>query len=265
MSGAHATRTILSYQLRNVVRGRAVLGYALFFAAVAFGLLRFAGGLERALPSLASVVLLAVPLVSVVVATVAVYEGRDFAELVLSHPVGRTPLFVGQWLGVTLPLAGAFALGAGVPLAMGGVPPTAWGAVGLILASGVLLTAVFTALAFLVAVRVADPTRGLGMALLLWLGLTVVYDGLVLLAAGAFAAYPLERAMLAMMLANPVDLARVVVLMALDASALMGYTGAIFQRFFGSAPGLAVSFISLASWVALPLLLAARRFRRKDL
>lgn len=265
MTAAGATRTILRYQLRNVVRGRAVVGYALFFAAVGFGLLRFAGGLERALPSLASVVLLAVPLVSVVVATVAVYEGRDFAELVLSHPVGRAPLFVGQWLGVTLPLAGAFAVGAGLPLAVFGVPSASWGAVGLLFSTGVLLTAVFTALAFLVAVWVADPTRGLGVALLLWLGLTVLYDGLVLLAAGAFIQHPLERPMLVLMLLNPVDLARVLVLMALDASALMGYTGAVFQRFFGSVPGLAVSFASLAAWIAFPFLLAARRFARKDL
>lgn len=265
MNGADATRIILRYQLRNVVRGRAVLGYAVFFAAVAFGLLRFAGGLERALPSLASVVLLAVPLVSIVIATISVYEGRDFAELVLSHPVGRGPLVLGQWLGVTLPLAGAFTLGAGLPLVVAGVPAAAWPAVTLVLASGVLLTGVFTALAFLVAVWVADPTKGLGVALVLWLGLTVVYDGLVLLAAGVFVQHPLERAMLVLMMANPVDLARVLVLMALDASALMGYTGAVFQRFFGSAPGLALSFASLAAWIALPFLLAARRFRRKDL
>lgn len=256
---------ILRYQLRNVVRGRAVLGYALFFAAVTLGLLRFGGGLERALPSLASVVLLAVPLVSMVVGTIFVYEGRDFAELVLSHPVGRRPLFAGLWLGVTLPLAGAFLLGSGVPLLLNGVPGDALLAVGLVLGAGVLLTAVFSALAFLVAVWIADPARGLGVALLVWLGLTVIYDGLVLLLAGAFAAYPLERPMLALMVLNPVDLARVVVLMALDASALMGYTGAVFQRFFGSGLGTAAALTSLALWIAGPFVLASWRFRRKDL
>lgn len=261
----NATRRILRYQLTNVVRGRAVLGYALFFAVAALGLLRFGGGLERALPSLASVVLLAVPLVSIIVGTIFVYEGRDFAELVLSHPVGRGPLFTGLWLGVTLPLAGAFLLGAGVPLALAGGAAESLPAVLLVLAAGVLLTAVFTALAFLVAVLVPDPTKGLGLALLVWLGLTVVYDGLVLLAVGAFAAYPLERPMLALMVLNPVDLARVLVLMALDASALMGYTGAVFQRFFGSVVGMAAALISLAAWIGAPFFLARWRFGRKDL
>jgi Cu-processing system permease protein len=260
-----AVRKVFRYQFRNVIRGRAVLGYALFFALVTLGLLRFGGGLERALPSLASVVLLAVPLVSIVVGTVFVYEGRDFAELVLSQPVGRRALFTGQWLGLTLPLAAAFLLGAGVPLLATGVPAASAGAVLLVLAAGVLLTAVFTALAFLVAVLVSDATRGLGAALLVWLALTVVYDGVVLLAAGAFAAHPLERPLLVLMLLNPVDLARVLVLMALDAAALMGYTGAVFQRFFGSGAGMAAALASLAVWIAGPFLLASRRFRHKDL
>lgn len=259
------TVKILGYQLRNVVRGRAVIGYALFFAIVTLGLLRFGGGLERALPSLASVMLLAVPLVGMIVGTIFVYEGRDFAELVLSHPVGRRPLFLGLWLGVTLPLAAGFLVGVGIPLALHGGISASLTPVLLILAAGVLLTAVFTALAFLVAVRVADPMKGLGVALLVWLGLTVIYDGLVLLAATTFSAYPLERTMLTLMVLNPVDLARVLVLMALDASALMGYTGAVFQRFFGSLVGTAAAVGSLAAWVAVPFLLAAWRFGRKDL
>lgn len=260
-----ATLVILRYQLRNVARSRTVWGYALVFAAASAGLLRFGGGVERALPSLASLVLLAVPLVSLIVGTISVYEGRDFAELVLSQPVGRRPLFAGSWLGVTLPLAVAFAVGAGTPVLLAGVPTGAGPAFVLLLVTGVLLTAVFTAIAFLVAVFVADATRGLGLALLAWLALTVLYDGLVLLAASVWASWPLERPLLALMLLNPVDLARVLVLLALDASALMGYTGAVFQRFFGSGLGMAASVLSLLAWIAVPGLLALRRFGAKDL
>jgi Cu-processing system permease protein len=148
---------------------------------------------------------------------------------------------------------------------LAGGPLGSVGPLALILAAGVLLTAVFTALAFLVAVTVADATRGLGLALLAWLALTVLYDGLVLLAASVWASWPLERPMLALMVLNPVDLARVLVLLALDASALMGYTGAVFERFFGSGLGMAAALLSLAAWIAAPWLLALRRFRAKDL
>lgn len=256
---------MLGHEVRRVIRGRAVLGYALFFAAVTLGLLHFGGGLERTLPSVASVVLLVVPLVSLVAGAIFVYEERDFIELVLSHPVGRRPLFAAMWGGVTLSLAAAFLVGIGLPLLITGVPEGMRGAVALVLAAGVLLTAVFTALAFWIAVGVREPAKGLGAALLVWLALTVIYDGLVMLVASVYAAYPLERAMLALMLLNPVDLARVLVLIAVDASVLMGYTGAVFQRFFGSGLGIVASTVSLLAWIGLPLLLAERRFRRMDM
>ena len=255
---------VLRYEVRNVLRGRAVLGYALFFLAVSAGLVRMGGGVERVLPSLANVVLLAVPLVSIVFTTVFLYDGRAFNELLLSQPVGRRELFQGLYLGLVLPLAGAFLVGAGMPLVAADGPGVLAGPAGAILLSGVLLTAVFTALGFLVAFSLGEAARGLGAALLLWLLLTLVYDGVVLLASHALAAYPLERPMLAAMLLNPVDLARLISLMSVDASVLMGYTGAVFQDFFGGATGITVAVTVMAAWVAAPYLLALRRFRRMD-
>ncbi len=256
---------VLRYELRSVVRGRTVLGLGLFFALAATGLVQLAGSVARALPSLANLVLLAVPLVSLVFGTVAVYEGRDFTELVVSHPVGRRPFFAGTWLGRTLPLATAFVVGVSVPLALAGVPDGSVRPLLLLLAIGVLLVGVFTALAFLVAFYVRDAARGLGAALLLWLAMTVLYDGAILMAVGVFAQYPLEEPLLWAMFFNPVDLARVTVLLSLDASAMLGYTGAVFHRFFGSGLGIVAAAVSLAVWVVVPLVLAGRRFERMDL
>ena len=98
----------------------------------------------------------------------------------------------------------------------------------------------------------------------MWLSLSVLYDGAVLLAVNAFAAYPLEKPVLAMMLLNPVDLARIVLLMNFDVSALMGYTGAVFHRFFGSPLGTAVAVVALTAWILAPLAVGARWFARKD-
>lgn len=259
-----ATVKVLRYEVRNVLRGKVLLGYGLFFLAATLGLVRLGGGVERALPSLANIVLLAVPLVSLLVATVSLYDGRAFTELLLSHPVGRRDLFRGLYLGLTLPLAGMFAAGVGIPLVVLGGVQQAPASSAILLASGVLLTAVFTALGFVVAFSLGEAARGLAAALVLWLAVTLVYDGVVLLASHALAAYPLERPMLAAMVLNPVDLARVMVLMALDASALLGYTGAVFQDFFGGRWGMAGAAASLAAWVALPYGLARRRFERMD-
>lgn len=255
---------VLHYEMRNVLRGRAILGYGIFFLAVTFGLIRMGGGVERVLPSLANVVILTVPLVSIVFTTVFLYDGRAFNELLLSQPVGRRQLFQGLYLGLVLPLAGAFLLGAGLPLVAAGGVGALTGPAGAILLSGALLTAVFTALGFLVAFSLGEAARGLGAALLLWLLLTLVYDGVVLLASHALAAYPLDRPMLAAMILNPVDLARLLSLMSVDASVLMGYTGAVFQDFFGGATGAVVAVGVLSLWVAVPYALALRRFRRMD-
>ncbi|GMV06491.1 MAG: hypothetical protein AMXMBFR53_27670 [Gemmatimonadota bacterium] len=259
-----ATFKVVRYEVRDVLRGKVLLAYGVFFFLATLGLVRLGGGVERALPSLANVTLLAVPLVSLLVATVFLYDGRAFTELLLSQPVGRRDLFRGLYLGLVLPLAAMYALGVGVPLALLGGFSVAPGSLALLLAAGVLLTGVFTALGFVVAFSLEEAARGLAAALVLWLGLTLVYDGVVLLASHALAAYPLERPMLAAMLLNPVDLARVVILMAVDASVLLGYTGAVFQDFFGGGWGVATALVSLSAWIAVPYLVALRRFRRMD-
>jgi Cu-processing system permease protein len=66
------------------------------------------------------------------------------------------------------------------------------------------------------------------------------------------------------MMANPVDLARVLVLTQLDVSALMGYTGALFEHTFGTALGTSVAVAVLVVWCAVPLGFAERRFRTRD-
>jgi Cu-processing system permease protein len=255
---------VTRYEIRNVVRARALLGYGLFFLVASAGLVRMGGGVERVLPSLSNLILLTVPLVSVVVTTIFLYDGRAFNELLLSQPVGRDDLFKGLYLGLALPLAGAFAVGAGLPLLAAGGFAAAPGPVAVILGAGILLTAVFVGLGFLVAFSLKDAAKGLGVALLLWLLLTVVYDGAVLWASHVLAAYPLEKPMLAAMVLNPVDLARLMSLMAVDASVLLGYTGAVFQDFFGGPLGVGVSTGALAGWVVLPYLGALRRFRQMD-
>jgi Cu-processing system permease protein len=134
----------------------------------------------------------------------------------------------------------------------------------LLLSVGIALTAVFTAFALCVAVTIEDRARGLGAALLVWLGCTVVYDGLILLVIVSFRSSPLELPVLLLTLLNPVDLARVVLLLTFDVAALLGYTGTVYERAFGSPVGLAVAFVVLALCAVVPFALGLRWFGRKD-
>ena len=256
---------VVRYQLHDVVRSRWLAAYGLFFLVATDALFRFSGSDLKVLLSLSSVMLFVVPLVSLVFGTVYLYNAREFIELLLAQPVRRRDLFLGLYLGLAVPLAAAFVAGVVVPLL---VHRPAWDTaatpVAVLLGGGTALTAVFSAVAFAVAVRVDDRLRGLGIAIALWLGAALLYDGLVLLLLAVFADYPLERATLGLMLANPIDLVRVGVLLCLDAAALMGYTGAVFQRFFAQATGLTIIGGMLALWIAAPLVIALRTFLRKD-
>ena len=261
----NTTTKIVRYELRDVLRSRALIAYAVFFFGLTDVLLRFGGGGTRVALSLMNVVLLLIPLVAIVFGTIYLYNAREFTELLLAQPVHRRQLFSGQYLGLALPLSAAFVVGLGSALALHtgeGVDHLA--TLVVVATCGTVLTLIFTAFAALIVARVDDKVKGIGIAIGLWLAGTVLYDGLVMLGLMAFADYPLERPALAAMIANPIDLARVLILMRLDVSALMGYTGAVFEKFFGSAGGTALASLALVLWTGVPLLLGARRFQRKD-
>jgi len=258
------TTKIIKYELRNVLRSRSLIAYTLFFLGVTDVLLRFGGGARAAL-SLMNIVLLLIPLVSIVFGTIYLYNAREFTELLLAQPVHRRQLFTGQYLGLAMPLAAAFLTGLGIAVALhAGEDAGYLGTLIVVASCGVVLTFIFAAFAALIAARIDDKVKGIGVAIGLWLACTVLYDGLVILGMMTFSDYPLERPALGLMIANPIDLARVLILMRLDVSALMGYTGAVFEKFFGSAGGTALASLALVLWTGVPLLLGARRFQRKD-
>lgn len=237
--------------------------YALFFLALTDGLFRFGGSEAKVVLSLMNVVLFIIPLVSVVFGTLYLYNAREFVQLLLSQPIGRRSLFTGLSLGLAIPLSVGFVAGVGAPFAVH-TSGTLTGPFLILLLAGVALTFIFTSLAFWLSTINEDRARGFGVAILSWLIFAIIYDGIVLFVTYAFADYPLEKPMIALSLLNPIDLARILLLLEFDISALMGYTGAVFNRFFGSSVGMIASFSFLLIWATLPFVLGRRSFLRKD-
>ncbi|MBP7948527.1 MAG: ABC transporter permease subunit [Verrucomicrobiales bacterium] len=252
---------IVKYVLQDILRSRIALAYTLLMAVASVGLFNLDGGGGKGLVSLLSVVLLVVPLMSLVFATIHFYNSYEFIELLSSQPLRRSSILLGEFFGVSLALCVAFFLGVGVPVLLYEATPTGFCLVGV----GLLLTLVFVALAFLGAVCSRDKARGIGVALLMWFYFALIYDGLVLFLLYAFADYPMEKAAIALVSLNPVDLGRVIILLQMDVSALMGYTGAVMLEFFGSTKGILYSVGVLLLWIVLPAALAVRVFRKKDL
>jgi Cu-processing system permease protein len=256
---------IFRYELQNVVRSRWVIAYGIFFLIITETLLRLGGSSPRALLSLLNVVVLLIPLVTIVFGTIYWHGAREFTELLLAQPVRRSTLFHGLFAGLVIPLSAAFVFGVTVPLLLHrAISRDTAALLGLMLAAGSALTGVFGALAVLIAGLVSDRLKGLGIALGAWLVLTLGYDAIVLAVTIVFADRPLEGPLLLLSFANPVDLARILLLLRLDVAALMGYTGAVFQQQLGSALGTIGALGGLAAWTLFPGLLALRAFKRND-
>ena len=79
-----------------------------------------------------------------------------------------------------------------------------------------------------------------------------------------FEDYPLDKLSLIGTMCNPIDLSRILILLKLDISALLGYTGAVFKQFFGTNIGLLVSFTMLIVWVVLPVFSIVFKSKKKD-
>jgi Cu-processing system permease protein len=129
---------------------------------------------------------------------------------------------------------------------------------------GAFLTFIFVALAFNIALSNENKIKGFGYAILLWLFLAVIYDGLFLISLVMMQEYPLDKFSLIATMFNPVDLSRILILLKLDISALLGYTGAVFQKFFGTNIGMVLSTLVLVLWTILPTWRIVSKSKKKD-
>jgi len=249
------------YVLYDIVRSKVVIAYTLFLFLVSFGLFQLEGNESKAILSLLNIVLIVVPLISMIFTTIHYYNSYEFIELMLSQPLSRSRILLSEYGGVALSLLSAFFIGTGVPVLL-----FAFNATGLaLLFTGGALTLVFTSIAFLASVKARDKARGIGSALLLWFYFALIYDALVMLILFSFSDYPMEKFTLLLSSLNPIDLGRIFIMLKMDVSALMGYTGALYKDFFGSATGTLFTMGIMLLWIVLPLWLALRAFKRKDL
>ena len=253
---------IIKYQLHDLLRGKWFIIYTAVFFLLTDGLFRFGGDSGQVSLSLMNVVLFIIPLVSIVFGTMFFYNSREFMELLLSQPISRISLYLGLYLGLALPLSAVYLIGVGVPFMYHAGIQT--GSYWILLIVGVSLTWVFTALAFLIAVLSEQRVKGVGLTIVLWLFFAILYDGIILFILFALEDYPLEKLTLALSLFNPIDLGRILMLLQFDIAALMGYTGALFSKFYGNMFGSAVAVLALWSWCIGPVWLGYRAFSKKD-
>jgi Cu-processing system permease protein len=254
-------RTIVKHVLLDLIRNRIIMAYTFFLLAMSFGIFNMDENATKGIMSLMNLVLIFIPLVSIIFSTIYVYNSSEFIELLVAQPLKRKSLWLSIYAGLSSSLVLAFLVGVGIPVLI--YDGTSTGLT--LLLSGVFQTLIFTGIALLASVITRDKAKGIGVSVLLWFFFTLIYDAIVLTLLFRFSEYPLEKPMIALSMLNPVDLSRILILLKLDISALMGYTGAVFSEFFGSASGMLLSALVLFVWAIVPVWLSMKKFQRKDL
>ena len=265
------------YELLLAIRSRWLQVFAVTFAglalAVAGGGYIISGGhgvqdFARTAASLVQLVLLLIPLASLVFGALALTPDRGAAELLYAQPVSRASILAGRMLGVWAALVAAEFLGfgaAGLVVRGQAGPDGAW-QYGALVVTSAALTAVFLAIAALLAsANAGRRTRVLASALVVWFVTAVLFDIAVLAMASTLRSGAASRLMVVATLVNPVDAARVGVLVVIDGVSAFGAGSlALFRLTGGPAMAVALAGLSLGMWVVVPLLLAIRRLRAAD-
>lgn len=256
---------ILKYSFYDLMRSRWSYVYFAFYLFLGIILLFLNNDLSKAVITLMNIIIVLVPLIGTIFGVMYYYNSKEFTELLLAQPLKRSTIFLGQYLGVAMSLSMSLILGLGLPFVFYGLfnSNAIWD-FSLLIITGAFLTFIFTALAFNIALSNENKIKGFGYAILLWLFLAIIYDGIFLMTLILFEDYPLDKLSLVGTMLNPIDLSRTLILLKLDISALLGYTGAVFKQFFGTNYGLIVSVIMLTTWVILPVLRIVYKSKRKD-
>jgi Cu-processing system permease protein len=256
---------ILKYSFYDLIRSMWSLVYLVFYMLLGFVLLFLNNDLSKAVITLMNVIVILVPLIATIFGVMYYYNSREFTQLLLAQPVKRSSIFMGQYYGVAGSLSLSLIIGLGVPFIIYGlfVSEAIYDFL-LLLVVGSFLTLIFTAISFNIALSNENKIKGFGFAVLMWLLFAVIYDGAFLMSLIIFEEYPLDTFSLIATLFNPIDLSRTLILLKLDISALLGYTGAVFKNFFGTSQGLLMSMASLVAWTLLLTIRIVLKAGKKD-
>jgi Cu-processing system permease protein len=239
------TWTIAQRELREALRNKWLIFFALGFAALALALSRASlssagyaglGGFGRTAASLVNALLLFVPLLGLSLGAVTLAGDRERGTLLylLAQPVNRAEVFCGKALGAALGVSAALSLGfglAGLALASGGTGDAQ--AYLALVGYTALLALVSIGFGFVLSALTRKATTALGASLLVWLGLVFFSDLGVIGATLAFR--PTPAGLLTMLLANPLQAFKLAAIYSLRATLdTLGAAGQYAVHRFGA-------------------------------
>jgi len=272
-------RLFAAEELKIALRSRWTQIFAVVFAVLACGVSGagyvISGGhgvqdFSRTAASLVHLVVLIVPLISLMLGVLSLSLERGAAEVVFALPVSRRTILAGRLLGLFLALALAQSFGFGLA---GLLVYTQSGPEGvadflIVLAASLVATAIFLALAALLAADAFGRrrTRALALALVTWLVCEVFVDLAALGLATLLSSGAASRVVILASLVNPLGALRTGALLLVEGTGAFGAASLALLRFtHGPAGAGALIALSLLVWIAVPAFWAGRRLERADI
>ena len=207
--------------------------------------------------------LLLAPLVAVLMGAASIAGERDRGTLehLLAQPLTRGGLLAAKHVGLLVSLTAATVAGfvpAGVLIA-GASGPGVLGHYLLFPAIASIVGAAMLGVGLLISVSSRSAVQSQGVAVFAWFAFVLLYD-LVLMGSLAMGGMPVEM-LGAALVANPVDAARVLGVLALEPDLyLLGPAGAFLTARFSRAGAALLLIAALLVWAAFPMLVAMFKF-----
>jgi Cu-processing system permease protein len=217
----------------------------------------------RTTATLTNLCLLLAPLVAILMgaSSIAGERERGTLEHLLAQPLSRRALLAAKYSGLLVSLTLATVAGfipAGV-LIVREAGPAVLGQYVVFPAIAGLVGAAMLGLGMLVSVSSKSAVQAQGTAVFVWFGSVLLYD-LVLMGSLAIGSMPVEI-LAAALVANPIDAARVLGVLALEPDLyLLGPAGAFLTARLSRGGAATLLFAALALWAIAPLLIANVRF-----
>jgi len=209
-----------------------------------------------------------IPLFALLLGVFSFLSHREHLELMVTQPVSRSKVIFGKYVGLVLTVLGATLLGLGLP---GIVFSTVVGFEGaiqyaVVVLLAILLAVVFTGVAVVIVLLSKRQQIALGVSIGVWIFFELLYGMLMLGTTLHFSQATLKVLLPAGLMANPVDLTRVLALLVVGGPHFFGPAGATLIKLTGSTPvaGL-LGLAALLLWILLPLLVSIRVFSKQNL
>lgn len=266
-------------ELLLAARSRWVQIFAAIFALLALGVAGsgyiLSGGhgfqdFARTSASLVELVALVVPLAALLMGVLALAPERGTSELLFAQPIARRTVLLGKLLGLFAALSAAQSVGFGAAglVIFSQAGDSGGGGYALLVLGSILLTAAFLAVAALLAAGAVGRkrVRALAVAIVVWFVAVVLFDVAALGTASLLPSGTASRLLVVSVIVNPVGAVRTGALLAIEGTAAFGAASLAFLRFTRGEAGAAAALAgSMALWIVVPVLLAARRLGRVDL